>query len=175
MDDLSDIELVELCLEGDDTAFEQLVNRYQLPMYRTALGIVNGPDEAKDVTQKGFIKAWKNMDSFDPEYRFFSWLYRIIVNQALNHIRGTDKVTTLSSTISNETTPHQKVVKAEDKNHVKEAIDQLKPHYRVVIHLRHYEGLSYKEIAQILDIKNQTVKSRLYTARSNLRELISEH
>lgn len=173
MEDRTDIQLVERCIEGDDTAFEQLVKRYQLPMYRTALGIVGGQDQAKDVTQKGFIKAWENIDSFNPDYRFFSWLYRIIVNEALNHSRGSDDVVTLSSTVSSETTPHQQVVKTEEKMQVKKAIKQLKPHYRAVIHLRHFEELSYKEIAKVLDIKAKTVKSRLYTARSNLREYIS--
>lgn len=174
MDDQRDIQLVERCKKGDDTAFEQLVERYQLPMYRTAKGVVGDPDQAKDVTQNGFLKAWKNIDSFNPDYRFFSWLYKIIVNEALNHTRGSNKVVTLSSTVSDNTTPHQQVVKTEEKIQVQKAIQQLKPHYRVVIHLRHFEELSYKEIADIVGIKEKTVKSRLYTARSNLREIISQ-
>lgn len=173
MAELTDIELVEKCIGGDDSAFEQLVKRYQLPMYRTALGIVDKPGQAKDVTQKGFIKAWQKIETFNPEYRFFSWLYRIIVNEALNHIRGDNKVVNLSSsTVTNGETPHKKVVKTEEKIHVEEAINKLKPHYKVVIHLRHFEELSYKEIAKILDIKAKTVKSRLYTARSNLRAIL---
>lgn len=174
MDDLTDIELVEECLEADDSAFEELVKRYQLPMYRTALGIVDKPDQAKDVTQKGFIKAWQKLESFDPEYRFFSWLYRIIVNEALNHIRGENNLVNLSSAVSNGKTPHKKVVQTEDKVQVQEAINKLKPNYKVVIHLRHFEELSYKEIANVLDIEAKTVKSRLYTARSNLRAILQQ-
>jgi RNA polymerase sigma-70 factor (ECF subfamily) len=174
MGEQTDIQLVEKCLKGDDSAFEKLVERYQLPMYRTAAGIVDSPDQAKDVTQNGFIKAWKKLDSFNSDYRFFSWLYRIIINEALNHCRGNDKTVTLSSVVTNETTPHQKVVTAEETSQVKKAIQQLKPHYRTVIHLRHFEELSYKDIASVLDIEPKTVKSRLYTARSNLREIISD-
>lgn len=174
MEDQTDIQLVKQCMDGDDTAFEQLVKRYQLPMYRTALGIVDRPAQAKDVTQNSFVKAWQNINSFNTNYRFFSWLYRIVVNEALNHIRDSNKITKLSSTVTNETTPHKQVVKTEEKHQVKKAIKKLKPHYKVVIQLRHFEELSYKDIASVLDIKVKTVKSRLYTARKNLRNIISQ-
>lgn len=174
MKDQTDIQLVEKYLNGNEDAFELLVQRYQLPMYRTALGIVDRPAQAKDVTQKGFVKAWQNLDSFNTDYRFFSWLYRIVVNEALNHIRGSNKSVELSSTITNETTPHTRVVETEEKHQIKKAIEKLKPHYKVVIHLRHFEELSYKDIAEVLDIKVKTVKSRLYTARRNLHGILSQ-
>jgi len=170
----TDIELVERCLEGDNRAFEQLVDRYHLPMYRTALGITGNPDRAKDVTQNAFVKAWKNIDSYNPDYRFFSWLYRIIINESLNHVRDDKNHVHLSTPIADQENPYSQLVKMEEKLKVKKAIQCLQPDYRVVIHLRHFEELSYRDIAEILDIEVKTVKSRLYTARSRLREILSD-
>ena len=174
MGDRTDKELIEQCLEGDSSVFEVLVKRYQLQMFRTALGIVGNPDRARDVTQNGFIKAWEKLDSFDPRYPFVGWLYRIIVNESLNAVRDSSKLVSLSRSIADENTPYSQMVKTEEQLKVKKAIQQLKPDYRVVVLLRHFEELSYGEIADVLEIEEKTVKSRLYTARNQLRAFISE-
>lgn len=174
MEGHTDIELVEMCAEGDNRAFEQLVDRYHLPMYRTALGITGNPDLAKDVTQNGFLKAWKNIDSFNTDYRFFSWLYRIIINESLNQVRDDKNHVHLDYPVADRENPYSQLVKMEEKLKIKKAIQCLSADYRVVIHLRHFEELSYRDIAEILDIKVKTVKSRLYTARSRLREILSD-
>jgi RNA polymerase sigma-70 factor (ECF subfamily) len=84
MTDSSDQELVQLCLNGENKVFDVLVERYNVQMHRTACAIVNNVDLAKDITQNGFIKAWQKLDTYNSEYKFYSWLYRIIVNESLN-------------------------------------------------------------------------------------------
>ncbi|MDX1640071.1 MAG: sigma-70 family RNA polymerase sigma factor [Balneolaceae bacterium] len=168
----SDNELVELCLEGDNTAFNMLVERHQLTMYRTAFSIVKSTDLAKDVTQNGFIKAWEKLHSFNPKYKFYSWLYRIIVNEALNKVRNTKNFERLSVNKSDEKTPYQQIIKKEENRKLYRAIESLPTEFSTVIYLRHFEELSYEEIAEVLEIDKKKVKSRLYGARMKLRAIL---
>lgn len=170
----SDNELVEQCLKGDSQAFNYLVERYEVQMYRTALGIVNDVELAKDITQTGFLKSWQKLHSYNSEYKFYSWLYRIIVNESLNRVRGKDNHLSFNGQLSNEDTPYQQMVKKEENRTLLNCLESLPVDYRVVIQLRHFEELSYKEIAESLDIEIKTVKSRLYTARMQLREKLFE-
>lgn len=170
MAEASDIELVEKCLQGDNKAFDALVKRYELPMYRTAYGILNDSEAARDVTQAGFLKSWEKLKTYKPEYKFYSWLYRIIVHEALNHRRSQRKHEHLTLYQSKSINPDQELLKKEENEILFRAIDLLTTDYKVVIHLRHFEELSYQEIAAILDIEIKTVKSRLYSARMQLRD-----
>lgn len=166
----SDKELVKKCLQGDNRAFDELVKRYQLTMYRTALSVVKDPDLAKDVTQNGFIKSWEKLHTYNTTYKFYSWLYRIIINEALNTVRSQDKDETVSSHQSDSKTPFQKIIRKEENKQLYRAIENLEQIFRSVIYLRHFEELSYKEISEVLDIDEKKVKSRLYGARMKLRE-----
>lgn len=166
----SDHNLVDQCLQGDNKAFNVLVNRYELKMYRTVLGIVNDSELAKDVTQAGFLKSWENLSTFNPKYKFYSWLYRIMINEALNMKRAEKKHTPLSIYRSEEDTPYQELAKKEENSLLLKAIESLPLDSTIVLYLRHFEELSYKEIADILEIETKTVKSRLYSARILLRE-----
>lgn len=166
----SDNELVEKCLQGNNGAFNELVDRYQLTMYRTAFSIVKNPEIAKDVTQDGFIKSWENLGSFNPKYKFYSWLYRIIVNEALNRVRQNKNFESISNQSSDGATPFKELIKKEENRQLYEAIESLPAEFSSVIYLRHFEELSYREIAEVLDIDEKTVKSRLYGARMKLRE-----
>lgn len=166
----SDKDLVKQALQGNNKAFGQLVDRYDSTMFRTALSIVKDPHLAKDVTQNGFVKSWEKLDSYDPSYKFFSWLYRIIKNEALNKLRGMDENERLSLDQSDEETPVDTVIRKEENRQLYQAIHSLDQKFSSVIFLRHFEGLSYKEIAEVLNIEEKTVKSRLYGARMKLRE-----
>lgn len=170
MTDTSDEELVNMCLGGNNKAFDVLVQRYELPMYRTAMGIVNNNETAKDITQTAFLKSWEKLHTFNPEYKFYSWLYRIIVHEALNYNRNHKKFEKLSLYQSDDDTPYQQLLKKEENQALIDAINSLSMDYKLVIQLRHFEELSYSEIADVLDIEIKTVKSRLYTARMQLRE-----
>lgn len=170
MVDLDDYKLVKLCLAGDNNAFDVLIKRYEFQMYRTALGIVKNPDTAKDITQIGFFKCWKKLNTYNPDYKFYSWLYRIIVNEALRHQRDSKNHSKLSLYHSDGNNPYLKLLKKEELKSLGKAIGALPTDYRLVIQLRHFEELSYKEIAEVLQIEPKTVKSRLYTARIQLRD-----
>lgn len=175
MSDLDDYRLIELSLTGDNKAFDVLVKRYEQQMYRTAWGIVKNDETAKDITQAAFIKCWKKLASFNPEYKFYSWLYRIIVNESLNHVRDHKPHATLRLYSSDEHNPYFVLLKKEENKSLAKAIGSLSTDYQVVIQLRHFEGLSYKEMADILQLPEKTIKSRLYTARMQLREKLLQH
>ncbi len=170
MAETSDKILVEKCLKGDNNAFDKLVKRYELPMYRTALGIVGDSELARDVTQTAFMKSWEKLTDYKPEYKFYSWLYRIVVHEALNSNRSKKNNSPLSLYPSGTENPHQVLQKKEESQSLSKAIDSLPEDYKVVILLRHFEELSYKEISVILEIEVKTVKSRLYSARTLLRK-----
>jgi RNA polymerase sigma-70 factor, ECF subfamily len=174
MGDVSDSDLVVQCLNGDSGAFDQLVLRYQLPMYRTALGIVGDPDAARDITQNGLVKSWEKLDTYDSSHRFYSWLYRIIINESLNHIRSLRRMEPVPSTRQDDQTPFQIMVDKEEHKRLHDAIARLHEDQRIVLHLRHFEELSYQEIAEVLQIEEIKVKSRLFSARLKLRELLVE-
>lgn len=166
----SDKELVDLCLRGNNKAFDELVDRYEMTMYRTALSIVKDPAVAKDVTQNGFVKSWEKLDTYDPKYKFFSWLYRIISNEALNKVRGDNKTVSLLPNHSDGETPFIKIIRKEKNRQLYKAINSLDRKFSSVIYLRHFDELSYAEIAETLEIDEKKVKSRLYGARMKLRE-----
>ncbi len=174
MAELSDQVLVVQCLNGDSGAFDQLVLRYQLPMYRTALGIVKDADAARDITQNGLVKSWEKLGTYNSSHRFYSWLYRIIINESLNHIRNVRRMELVSSTQEDDQTPYQIMVDKEEHQKLYDAIAQLNEDQRIVLHLRHFEELSYQEIAEVLQIDEKRVKSRLFSARMKLRELLVE-
>jgi RNA polymerase sigma-70 factor (ECF subfamily) len=174
MTEAEDNRLIEMSLRGDNSAFDVLVKRYELKMYRTALGIVKNKDAAKDVTQAGFIKCWRKLDSYNKAFKFYSWLYRIIVNEALNHIRDKKSHTTLRLHHSDGSNPYLMMLQKEESKLLAKAIGALSTDYRLVIQLRHFEELSYRDIADVLSIEEKTVKSRLYTARMQLRDALLE-
>jgi RNA polymerase sigma-70 factor (ECF subfamily) len=148
----NDAMLVEACLRGDRHAFDKLVDRYEGPLFSAAYRITGSVEDAMDATQNAFVNAYEKLHTFDPTYRFFSWIYRIAVNQSLNLVGRRHDQTTFD-----EDAP---------------AAEQ--PHYRTVIVLKHLEGFSYREIAELLEIPEKTVKSRLFTARQRLRVNLTE-
>ncbi len=174
MADENDLELVLQCLNGDNGAFDHLVMRYQLPMYRTALGIVKDKYAAKDIIQNGFIKSWEKLHTFNTGKKFYSWLYKIMINESLNYLRNTRKGEMLSPSLQDDHTPFQIMVAKEESRQLYDSMALLSKDQRIVIQLRHFEELSYQEIADILEIDEKKVKSRLFSARMKLRELLSE-
>lgn len=170
---LSDNELVDLCLEGDHRAYEALVRKYQQILYVTACQITGDQVAAKDVVQNVFIKAWQKLATFDKRFRFFSWIYRIAVNESLNHKRDSQLDEMLSVNVSHDDDPHDDLERQETSIRLQEAIDSLPLEQRLVLYLKYFDDLPYRDIAYILEIDEGLVKSRLYSARIRLRELMS--
>ena len=170
-----DAMLVEACLRGDRNAFDTLVDRYEGPLYSAAYRITGSVDDAMDATQSAFVNAYEKLHTFDSSYRFFSWIYRIAVNQSLNLVGRRKNQTELEDDIAvADEGPADAFAAAEIRGQLKQALLELEPHYRTVIVLKHLEGFSYREIGELLDIPEKTVKSRLFTARQRLRAVLTE-
>jgi RNA polymerase sigma-70 factor (ECF subfamily) len=174
MEEPDDKDLVRRCLAGDMKAFETLLTRYEKPVFNVALRVLSNTADAADVTQSTFVKAYEKLSTYDSRYKFFSWLYRIAINTSLNLLEqkkrsdllGDDDVSG-GNHLEEEFHSLERVEKLED------AILNLAVEYRVVIVLRHFHDLSYEEMGMILDIPEKTVKSRLFTARQMLKDLLT--
>ena len=166
-----DNELVRECLGGDEHAFETLLLRYQGPVFNAVLRMVRNRDEAADLTQTAFLKAYEQLGKFDSRHKFFSWLYRIAVNEAINHVKRRRRLEPLDGEwVSAARSPEAELVGSDLSLHVQDALMSLSTDYRAVLVLRHFEGCSYDEIAMIVGVPEKTVKSRLFSARSQLKE-----
>jgi RNA polymerase sigma-70 factor (ECF subfamily) len=167
--------LVQATLSGDTAAFGTLVDAYESKLYNVALQITGSRDDAMDVTQSAFVKAYEKLHSFNPTYRFFSWIYRIAINEALNLIKRRGRESVLpADAASRAANPEETLGRSETWRTIQRALSELTPEYRAVVVLKHLQGLSYAEIAQLVGVPEKTVKSRLFTARRQLRSMLHE-
>lgn len=175
MTETDDKTLIRRCLSGDTRAFESLVDRYQKPVFNLAMRMVNNYDEARDIAQSVFIKAFEKLNSFDERYRFFSWIYRITVNESINFINKEKRRKELSEhALPRVKTPAESFDDHELSDRIWDAVVDLQVKYRIVIMLRYFHSLTYSEISYILGIPEKTVKSRLFTARRLLSDIFTE-
>ena len=173
MKEEQDVELVRQCLEGNQKAYEAIVDKYQRPLFNIALRILNDTNDAEDITQAVFIKAFGNLARFNQKYKLFSWLYRIAINEVLNLQSSHKPKETLSDRmVSLDKTPEDILNDKETTQSLNGAINKLKSEYQTVIMLKHFHGFSYCQMSEILDIPEKTVKSRLFTARQQLKDLL---
>lgn len=171
---MDDEALVQRCLSGDTEAFGELVGRYERPIFNVALRMLRDREEARDATQNAFVKAWQHLDQFDRSRRFFSWLYRIAVNESLNRATRRRKTESLDENLVDRgSSPDDRAERSEQAKLVERAVEQLSDTYREVIVLRHWLDLSYDEIAEALHVPAKTVKSRLFSARVRLAEILA--
>ena len=171
MSEADDARLVRETLAGNLKAFEQLVDRYQKQIYNVAYRITGNAADAEDVAQNAFLKAFERLHSFNPRFKFFSWLYRIAVNEALN----SEKRQRYHDTLDESTLAGEAMEEHVDRDGIiQRCIQRLRPDHRSVLVLRHFEDLSYEEIAETLHLPVKTVRSRLFTARTVLRELLTQ-
>jgi RNA polymerase sigma-70 factor (ECF subfamily) len=174
MEEYDDAILVDACLKGDNGAYEELVRRYQMPIYNLALRMVKAPEDAEDITQTVFVKAYEKLDSYDPGHRFFSWVYRIAVNESINLCKRKRRTDPYESgvTYAYGHTPEESFRDGELSEHIADAISRLKMDYRLVLVLKHFHDFSYEEMSEVLQIPEKTVKSRLFTARQQLKAVL---
>ncbi len=168
---------------GDNVAFGQLVKNYQQMAYATAYGFVRNREDALELAQDSFVKAYRAMERFDPSMPFYPWLYRIVKNTCLNHIkkrqrRGETSLDGLRDAGvqfgSRGGGPDDGARLSEIRAELSMALERLQDDHREIIVLRHIHELSYSEIAECLDIPKGTVMSRLHTARRNMRGLLTD-
>lgn len=166
-----DAELVLASRDGNRKAFEQLLARYERPVFNAAYRILHHRDDAADVTQTAFLKAYEHLDRYDASQQFFSWLYRIAINEAidLGHRRKADPLV-LEAIADSASGPEGRAVDAQSDARLQGALMGLPADQRALVVLKHVQDFSYEQIAVILDCPVKTVKSRLFTARRALRD-----
>ena len=174
----TDLALLERYRHGDRTAFTELVVRYQRPLYNAAFWVLRSAEDAADITQIVFLKVAEQLDEYDPQYKFFSWIYRIAVNESLNLLRRNRREEPLDEDFElpgpEHGNPESQLGSAEVSRRIQAALMSMATNDRIVLSLRHFSECSYVEIGQILDLSEKTVKSRLFDARRRLRDLLQD-
>jgi RNA polymerase sigma-70 factor, ECF subfamily len=184
----ADAELLIAVKNGDQTAYKGLVEKYQNRVYAMVYGMVRNREDARDITQDAFVKAYNNLESFRLEASFYTWLYRIAMNLAIDFIRkrtrhgetafeenvGTRDETGSIADVHHGDGPSKLLERKRLYSKIMDAVEELPPDQRQAILLRELEGLSYKEISEIMDIPEGTVMSRLFYARKKLQKGLAE-
>jgi len=185
---LEDRDMILAVRQGDATAYRGLVEKYQGRVYSLVYGMVRNREDARDITQEAFVKAYNNLGSFRLESSFYTWLYRIGMNLSIDFIRKRKRHATAGfdegiatrdgdgeiATIHHEESPSRALERKRLYGRIMDALDKLPPDQKQVILLRELEGLAYKEIAAVMDIPEGTVMSRLYYARKKLQKLLAD-
>jgi RNA polymerase sigma-70 factor (ECF subfamily) len=177
--------LIQNARNGDLKAFEQLVERYQHRIHRFCFMMVRGrKQDAEDLTQEVFIKAYKGLKRFQPKARFYTWLYRIAVNTCIDHQRSPFWKRLVEKRVQQEgqifglnrpsQTPEQQLERKEIADRITEALRQLSPKLSSAFLLKEREGFSYQEISEVLEVSVGTVKSRVFRGRTELSKLLSD-
>lgn len=173
MEEDDDGTLVRRCRDGDLRAFDQLVIRYQKPVFNAALRMLRNPEDARDIAQTVFLKVFEHLGQYDPNLRFYSWIYRITLNESINALGRLHPHEAISGSEVDHAPGVERQVDSEQTGRaIEQALMRIQPDHRAVIVLRHFLNLSYEDMGDILELPEKTVKSRLYTARQMLRDLL---
>ena len=168
-----DVALVESCIRGDRRAMSQLVSKYQRPVFNASYRILGNLDDAADATQTVFLKVFEHIADYDQKFKFFSWVYRIAINESLNQVKKRRAQESLDdSQASPWQGPAEELDSARLCQKVQDALMLLNDDLRTVVVLKHISGCSYQQIAGILQLPEKTVKSRLYSARQLLKKTL---
>ena len=184
---MQDELLIRRAQSGDERAFEQLLLTHQKSVYNLCLRMVKNPDDALDLSQEAFLRAWRALDQYQFDAAFSTWLFRLTSNVCIDFLRKQKRQQHMSLTVTDEDEPgeefavpdpapgpEEQIIQNDRRAAVARAMASLPEDWRVVMQLRVVEQLSYEQIAGILDIKVGTVKSRLARARTQLRKILKD-
>ncbi|MCL1817065.1 MAG: sigma-70 family RNA polymerase sigma factor [Clostridiales bacterium] len=183
MERLSDEQLVAHTLQGEQAAFNVLVERYQKQIYSLAYRLCNDYDEARDLAQEAFIRVYQQLPTFDQNRKFFSWMYRVAHNTCINILHKRPKESLNLDEYYERYEPEAEGISGdpsgilEDREQAEEftrILQELPEQYRTVILLKYLEGLSYREISEHLDLPESTVEARLHRGRNYLRNMLQK-
>ncbi len=188
--DVSDLELVKRCQAGQTEAFDELVSRYRTRIFAMIYNMVHNEQDAWDLAQDSFVKAWKSINRFRRHSSFYTWVYRIVMNVTIDWLRkkqikgaGSEfndsiqlkEIDPASRTVPKaDPLPHERMERSEIRAKIDNAIGQLSPEHRAVILMKEIEDMQYHEIAETLGCSIGTVMSRLFYARKKLQNLLRD-
>lgn len=186
---LEDPVLVKRAQKGDMVAYDSLIQRYQERVYSTIYHMTSNHEDANDLTQEAFIKAYKALPNFKGDSSFFTWVYRIAVNKTINFLKTRKNKIHLSLNdldfnaehdpeivaFVSDKTPRRELSLSELQDKLNEAMQKLSDTHRLVVTLHDVQGLSHEEISKIMDCNTGTVRSRLFYARQQLQALLSDY
>lgn len=183
MQHLSDEQLVKLVLSQKKDAFEILVERYQNQVFALAYRLGGDYDEAKDMAQESFIRIYQELPRFDPERRFFPWMYRVAHNTCINLLHKRPRETTPLESVFDKAagdefeegnpTAHYEQLELNDA--INQALQTINENYRLPLVLKYLEGMSYQEIADQLDLPVSTIETRLFRGRGMLKKALKKY
>ena len=172
----TEIQLIQNCLKGDQSALSQLISQYQNQMYSVCLSILKKPDEAQEATQDTFIKMYNALNKFNPDSKFSSWLYKIAYRTSLDYLRKRKKTVDIEevafSMENNELNNEDVLINDELSKQLLNAINLLNPEEAGIIRMFHLEEMSVKELADITGMSISNVKVKLFRGRKKLAEII---
>lgn len=164
-----DTQLVRQCLCGEVRAFEDLVDKYQKPIFNIIYRMCHDYEDARDLTQGVFVRVYEKLSSYNPKYKFFSWVYRIAINESLNHLNQKKTMNEIPENYhSQDNNPEESLEQLEMTENIRDSLARIEPKYRALIVLKHFQNCSYQQISKIMNLPEKTVKSRLYIARQQL-------
>jgi RNA polymerase sigma-70 factor, ECF subfamily len=178
MDKEREVALVRDCQQGDRRGMDTLVRQFEKPVFNAAYRMLGNADEASDVTQAVFLKVFENIRRFDPDCRLFSWVYRIAVNEAIDQLNRRNRFAPhgeLPELPCESDAPEDTVSTSELCSEIQAVLMELQPDHRAVIVLRYFTECSYEEIGKVLELPEKTVKSRLFTARQQMKGRLLQH
>jgi len=175
----ADLKLVERYLAGDLTAFDEIMIRYERQIYRLCYRFTSNPDDARDLAQDVFVKAFENLASFRKESSLKTWLYRIATNHCINHVKSYGNnarqfVEVTESVSQTDSTVQAALEDQEQREHFRTLVKRLPPKQRAILELRIQEQLSYEEIATMSNRSVSTIKASVFFALEKLRKLVKE-
>ncbi len=171
-----DLRLIERYLAGDEYSIEELVMKYQRKIYALAYRMTWDVEDSKDITQKTFLQAFKNIKGFRRKSAFYTWLYRIALNTCLNHLKKKDQETVeLNGSLSGSGKGAlSAIIEKEKETHLKNSLKELPRRQKTAITLRAYEGLSLKETAEVMKCSEGAVKAHYHNGMKKLREILKD-
>jgi len=167
-----DHEIIKKVMDGAVNEYRHLIEKYQVQLYNLFLRMLRDEDMARELTHQTFVKAYMALDNFRFEHRFFSWIYRIAINQALTVLRNRKRMVGLEEAY--RFSGEDEAARKDDSSHLRMAVNRLNDKYKAVIELKYFQQMAYKDIAIVLNITDKKVKSRLFDARLQLRNILEE-
>ena len=173
---MTDYEIIQACVNGDKNCFSELVTRYKNLVYSIILRMTNDREEANDLAQEVFIKVYRNLDKYYPDFKFSTWIIRITTNHVIDYRRKKKQETTpldeIDYEMSSGQSPEAEYIEKEAAETLKGVVESLPDMYKIPIVLYHQQGLSYQEIADIIEEPLSKVKNRIFRGRRMLKDSI---